>query len=96
MNAPYLTNALRPSTQPWLHLGTLLGRLATALLGKQPTSVTVVTIGATVKTYGSFILPGVLVGSLEGGGANLVNAVQKAKALGVSTSREAREVDQER
>ncbi len=96
MNAPYLTNALKPSTEPWLRLGTSLGRLATALLGKQPTSVTVVTIGAGVKTYGSFVLPGVLVGALEGGGVNMVNALKKAKGMGVSTSCERKEEDQER
>ncbi len=74
-------------------MATSLGRLAAGLLGKQPTSVTVVTIGAEVKTYGGFVLPGVLVGALDGGGVNLVNILRKAKGLGVQTKRESKEED---
>lgn len=88
VNAPYLANAMTPSTHPWLQLGTKLGMLAAGLAGVRPHKVGVRVCGEVVQGYGDFIVPAVLVGALGGCGVNLVNAQKRAKELGISVSKE--------
>ncbi|KAL8621409.1 hypothetical protein ACOMHN_048209 [Nucella lapillus] len=95
INAPALTNALSPDSQPWVKLGDSLGVL-TALLAPAPTTaLQLVTTGCGLTKAASYLSAAVLAGYLrsrEGASAgrclNLVNAPALAKTagLGVSTS----------
>ena len=83
VNVPSVSNAMLPSSVPWVHLGRCLGRLGTALLHSQPKALTITVRGDGVPR--GFWLPAVLVGCLgEEGGVNLVNAEGVAKGRGVS------------
>ena len=46
--------------------------------------------GERIKSYAAFVLPAAIVGSL-GGETNLVNAVGRAKKMGIVTERSAKD-----
>lgn len=83
VNVPSLSNAMLPSSVPWVRLGTCLGRLGSALLHSQPKALTVTVRGGDIPR--GFWLPTVLMGCLgKEEGVNLVNAEELAKGKGVS------------
>lgn len=90
VTAPYLASALSPASHPWLQLGQRLAKLAAAMLQKPPTKVCVSVQGERIKSYAAFVLPAAIVGSL-GGETNLVNAVGRAKKMGIVTERSAKD-----
>lgn len=102
INAPALSNALSPQTQPWVKLGESLGVLASVLAQGPAASIQLVSTGSELEKAGSYLSAAVLAGYLRSSQAagdgvaalNLVNAPALAKQAGlqVNTSNEAGKV----
>nr|KAG5693817.1 hypothetical protein BaRGS_004425 [Batillaria attramentaria] len=94
INAPALTNALSPQTQPWVKLGESLGVVASLLTQGPAASIQLVSVGAELEKAGSYLSAAVLAGYLRsskaGGDAgvslNLVNAPVLAKQAGLQVT----------
>ncbi|XP_076436188.1 D-3-phosphoglycerate dehydrogenase-like [Babylonia areolata] len=97
INAPALSNALSPATQPWVKLGESLGVLAALLAPASPSSFQLQTTGSDLSKAGSYLSAALMSGYLRSTKAaagtclNLVNAPVLAKEAGlqVTTSSEA-------
>lgn len=92
INAPALTNALSPETQPWVKLGESLGVLSSLLAPTSANSLQLQTSGEGLEKAGSYLSAALLAGYLRsskaGAGAalNLVNAPVLAKDTGLQVS----------
>jgi hypothetical protein len=87
VNAPLLSEMLKPENKPWSQLGEALGKIA---IGLSPTgnNFKVLISGSIPAKAGNLISTSVLVGLLKGqtpGGINLINAPGLAKTSGIST-----------
>lgn len=80
VNCPALATAVQAANKPWVDLAQALGAFGPST----NCSVSVQTSGAALQRLSNHLCPGVMVGMLSGGGANLVNAPALAKAAGIA------------
>lgn len=93
LNAQALSNALSPSTRPWVDLGCALGKLAVIMGGKvtKESQIKVITQGPGMKKAGSYLSAAALMGMLKAqtqNGLNLVSAPALGKELGIQVAAE--------
>ncbi|PVD29920.1 hypothetical protein C0Q70_09179 [Pomacea canaliculata] len=91
VNAPALSNALSPESQPWVRLGENLGVLGSLLARDSVASMHLTTIGTSLDKAGSYLSAAMLAGylrSTRSGDAdaplNLINAPVLAKQAGLT------------
>lgn len=87
INAQSLTNALKPEAQPYVELGTNLGRLAAALLKiDSSTTINLTTMGPNFSQAISYLPAACLIGLLNDDSLNLVSAPAEAKQRNITVN----------
>ncbi|XP_075687112.1 D-3-phosphoglycerate dehydrogenase isoform X2 [Rhinoderma darwinii] len=88
VNAPALTKAFSPETQPWIRLGEALGRLLHTVLPEVRGEIQVTTTGGALKNSGSILGSAVAIGLLQNTDkkVNLVNSCFFAKDVGIQVT----------
>ena len=83
VNVPELSNALNPSSAPWVKLTTRLGKLVRAMCSTRPKEINLCLTGPNMKSRSRFLTSALLMGCVGGDSVNLVNAKSVASEAGV-------------